>query len=64
MSKEDVVVEIKFKAVVNQSILDELSKTADHHLERLLDLDSYPEIKEVYNGSLSVLKDKITIKGD
>jgi hypothetical protein len=31
---------------------ENIKKVIDHHIDRLIDLDSWPEIKEIYNAQI------------
>jgi len=54
-------VEVKFEAEVDYNFLEEFKKIVDHHMEYLLDLEAFPEIKSIskatlyktYNGYIS-----------
>ena len=48
-------VQISFKAEVDDDYIGELARIVDHHLDYLIDLDSTPEIKNVYEGELEEL---------
>lgn len=45
-------VTITFKANVDDNGVEELKRCVDHHIERLIDLDSWPEIQAIYNATL------------
>lgn len=45
-------VTITFKADVDDNGVEELKRCVDHHIEGLLDLNSWPEIQTVYNANL------------
>ena len=45
-------VTITFKAEVDDNGVEELKRCVDHHIDRLLDLDSWPEIRTVYDANL------------
>ena len=47
-------INISFKAKVDDSIIDELQKTVDHNIYKLIDLDNYPEIESIYDAKMSV----------
>lgn len=47
-------VELKMRLNIEEDFLSELMKISDHHIDRLLDLDSFPEIKSVSNVILTV----------
>ena len=49
-----MIVEIKMKMDIEDDFFEELSRISDHHIDRLVDLDSYPEIKSVSNVMLIV----------
>ena len=48
-------VQISFKAEIDDEFLGELQRIVDHHLESLIDLDSSPEIKNIYEGEVEEL---------
>lgn len=48
-------VQVSFKAEIDDKFLGELKRVVDHHLEYLLDLDSYPEITTVSDGEVEEL---------
>ena len=48
-------VQISFKAEIDDDFLGELQRIVDHHLEYLIDLDSTPEIKNIYEGEVEEL---------
>ena len=43
-----MVVEITMQMEIEDNFIDEIKKI-EHHADYLLDLDSYPEIKSVFN---------------
>lgn len=49
-----MIVEIKMKMDIEDEFFEELARISDHHIDRLVDLDSYPEIKSVSNVMLIV----------
>ncbi len=51
---DEVEVEIKFTATVKREKLEELKKTVEHHLDGLCDFESWDEITNYYNASLTV----------
>ena len=57
--KEDdnglVNVEVKFNAAVDKNFVDMFKSTVDHHIEYLIDLDSFPEIKCIFGATTKVL---------
>ena len=42
-------VKIELTIDVDDDFTDELKSTVGHHIERLIDLESFPEIKQVYH---------------
>lgn len=53
MKKDRKLVKVSFFAEIDGNFLEELSEIVGHHLEYLLDLDDFSEIKTVFNGSVS-----------
>ena len=51
-------VKITFTAEVEDDKVDELKKTVDHHLDHLIDVDSWPEIKNIYNAKAVLLAEE------
>lgn len=49
-----MIVDVKFKMEIEEDFFEELTRIADHHIDRLIDVDSYPEIKSVSNVMLIV----------
>ena len=49
-----MVVTISFKADIDNNALEEITKATTNHLDWLLDLESYPEIKSVFDGTVKV----------
>lgn len=49
-----MIVEIKMKVDIEDDFFEELARISDHHIDRLVDLDSYPEIKSVSNVMLII----------
>lgn len=41
-------IEVNFLMEVEDNAVEEVKKSVDHHIERLIDLESWPEIKSVY----------------
>ena len=48
-------IEFTIKMTANDDFVDNATKW-EHHAESLLDLDSYPEIKNVYDGHVTEIK--------
>ena len=48
---------------VDESAIKEIEKLT-HHIEYLLDLDSYPEIKSVFNVNVTKIIKPINVKGE
>ena len=42
-------IEVNFLMEVEDNAVEEVKKSVDHHIERLIDLESWPEIKSVYH---------------
>lgn len=53
MEKDRKLVKVSFFAEIDGNFLEELSGIVKHHLEYLLDLYNFSEIKTVFNGSVS-----------
>lgn len=49
-------IEFTIKMTVEDDFVDKAAKW-EHHAESLLDLDSYPEIKNVYDCHVTEIKD-------
>ena len=43
---------ISFKATVDEKSVEELKRIVDHHLNWLINLDEFPEIKTVYDATI------------
>jgi hypothetical protein len=50
-------VEITFKANIDREFFEELKRIVDHHLDYLVDFNSNPEIKSVYDAQVTEIKD-------
>ena len=50
-----VKVEMYFEIEDKENAMEEMKKL-EHHAERLLDLDSYPEIKSVYGVTVTEIE--------
>lgn len=50
--KKMKTMEINFKVVVDEDAVDELKKCINHHIDRLLDLENWPEIRSVYDAKI------------
>lgn len=44
-------IEANFLMEVEDNAVEEVKKSVDHHIERLIDLESWPEIKSVYHAT-------------
>lgn len=44
-------IEVNFLMEVENNAVEEVKKSVDHHIERLIDLESWPEIKSVYHAT-------------
>jgi hypothetical protein len=44
-------IEVKFLMEVEDNAVEEVKKSVDHHIERLIDLENWPEIKSVYHAT-------------
>ena len=44
-------IEVNFLMEVEDNVVEEVKKSVDHHIERLIDLESWPEIKNVYHAT-------------
>lgn len=51
-------VKITFTAEVEDDKVDELKKNVDHHLDYLIDFDSWPEIKNVHDAKAVLLAEE------
>ena len=49
MTKE---ITISFKATVDKKSIEELKRIIDHHLDWLVNLDEFAEIKTVYDATI------------
>ena len=49
-------VEIKFEMDIDSKFIDELKKIVNHHMEAIIDLDSYPEIESIYNAECKIIE--------
>lgn len=45
-------IEVNFLMEVEDNAVEEVKKSVDHHIERLIDLESWPEIKSVYHATV------------
>ncbi len=43
-------IEVNFLMEVEDNAVEKVKKSVDHHIERLIDLESWPEIKSVYHA--------------
>ena len=48
-----VSVNLKMDMKINPSFMDELKRIVDQHIERLVDTESFPEIKQIYGCTLT-----------
>lgn len=44
-------IEVNFLMEVEDNAVEEVKKSVDHHIERLIDLESWSEIKSVYRAT-------------
>lgn len=58
-----MIVKLDVLMDVDESGIEEIEKLT-HHIEYLLDLDSYPEIKSVFNVKVTKIINPIKIKGE
>lgn len=49
-------IEVNFLMEVEDNAVEEVKKSVDHHIERLIDLESWPEIKNVYRATAKEIK--------
>lgn len=49
-------IEVNFLMEVEDNAVEEVKKSVDHHIERLIDLESWPEIKNVYRATAKETK--------
>lgn len=45
-------IEVNFLMEIEDNAVEEVKKSVDHHIERLIDLESWPEIKSVYHATV------------
>lgn len=59
MPKQTSVIPVKItiRATIAPEFKDELERIVDHHIEYLIDLISYPEIKSVYGCEIETDKE-------
>lgn len=58
-----MIVKLDVLMDVDEFGIEEIEKLT-HHIEYLLDLDSYPEIKSVFNVNVTKVINPIKIKGE
>lgn len=50
-------VKVTFEAEINSDFLMELKRIVDHHLDQMIDLDQFPEIKRISKATVFEVKD-------
>ena len=54
---DTVNVKVTFNATINKDFLPMMEKFIDHHIEYLIDTNGNPEIKNIYDAKMEVIKE-------
>ena len=50
---DDIDVELSIKCTINSKFYEELEDTVRNHIEKLIDLDLYPEVHSFYDARIN-----------